>query len=212
MTSSFDKHSRGPTSAQAREIVIPHGEIVPVSSVKHLLMQASLAQLERAGYLERYAACVDSEVLERLRAGLASEWSPIELAEAHYQACEMMGLSDDELTRLGQRVGDRLQQTSLVAPAVKDGASGAVWASFGALYRIWARHYQGGSVQVERPAPNECVLELCGFKLTRFRYYRVGQLGVLRAAFEAIGAEVQSVRVLGYRAAQDEARISIVWR
>ena len=210
MSDSSGKRALATQATETREIVIPHaGDIQPVTAVKGLLLQSSLNQLQLAGHFDAYTRIANPTALKRLRHLLASEWAPLELAEAHYETCELLGLSDEEIANLGRRVGDRLQETSLVSTAKKTPTP--VWSAVGALHRIWGRQYQGGSVQAVKLGPNECGFELCGFRLQRFRYCRLAQLSVLRATFEAVGAHVQSVRVASYSAAQDEVEIRIVW-
>ena len=210
-TSSEKGAPSPPAGSEAREILVAHaGEIRPVTAVKFLLMQSSIAQLEQGGLFARYAEVVEPKVLARIRSGLASEWAPVELAEAHYQACDGMGLSDEQLRGVGQRVGDRLQETTLVwsgkgRPAVD------VFEASKALIRMWPRHYQGGSVQAIKLGPNNLLYELCSFRLNRFRHYRVGQLAVFRAAYEAIGVQLQSARILSYSAPKDEVHVSVSW-
>lgn len=198
---------------ETNEIIVPHGaDISPVTAVKIVVLQSSLTQLENGGHLDRYVRLVDPNVLERVRTSLASEWAPIEVAEAHYQACENLGLSDDELAELGRRVGDRLQATSLVSSAKKARESDFdFWSAGGSLHRMWARLYQGGSVQVVKVGSRAKVLELVGFRLGRYRYYRNAQLFALRAAHEALGARLESVRNLSYNAARDELRVRVAW-
>lgn len=202
-----------PEDLETNEIIVPHGaDIHPVTAVKNVVLLSSLTQLENGGHLERYTELVDPEVLERVRSGLATEWAPIELAEAHYQACDGLGLNDDELAELGRRVGDRLQATTLVSSAKKVRELGFDhWEAGGSLYRMWARLYQGGSVQVVKVAARAKVLELVGFRLGRYRYYRNAQLFVIRAAHEALGAHLESVRNLSYNAVRDEMRVRIAW-
>lgn len=210
-TSSGKGSPPRPAGSEAREILVPHSaEIRPVTAVKFLLMQSSIGQLQQVGFFARYAEIIDPKVLERIRSGLASEWAPVALAEAHYQACDSMGLSDEELRSLGQRVGDRLQETSLVW-AAKGRPTVDVFEASKALIRMWPRHYQGGSVQAVKLGPNNLLYELCSFRLNRFRHYRVGQLAVFRAAYEALGVHLQSARIASYSAAKDEVHVSVVW-
>jgi hypothetical protein len=207
---------RGPSSGAFRtdrEIVAPHTEPTqPVSEVKNVLLQASLQQLHVTGLHQRYLAHVDPGVPEQISTILAMSWAPVELAVAHYRACDALTLGNDVLGDLGARVGERMQETLLVSSAKKvpTGVSD-VWASFGALHRMWPRHYRGGSVQVAKLSEYEMELELREFVLTTFRYFRQAQLAAIAKAFEAIGAHEPVVKVVQYSGARDELTLRITW-
>jgi hypothetical protein len=214
MSNRFDTAPESPAlDSEGHEILFPHErEIRPVTAVKNVLLQSSLVQLERIGLYERYSARVAPEVVAEIRAGLASGWSPVELAHAHYGACDAMALSAAELAQLGKSVGDKLQETSLISAAKKtrdirhDG-----WSETGALHRMWARLYQGGSVQVVKVGPTDKIIELRSFGLTTYRYVRHASLAVFGAANAAIGTKLQSARIVSYREARDELQIRLTW-
>src|SRR4051812_19196689 len=102
-----------------REIVVPHSESAPVTGVRNLLIQASLGALKANGYYERYTSHMDRAKLEQLLEYVAPSWVPVELALAHYAACEKLCLTSTELTMMGRSTGDRLQSTTLVSAAKK---------------------------------------------------------------------------------------------
>lgn len=199
--------------AEGHEIVIPHEpEIRPMTAIKHVVLQSSLTNLEAAGHFARYASQASPELIQEIRTGLASAWSPIELAHAHYKACDALMLSSDELQHLGQRVGHKLQSTALVTSAkkVRDDDYD-IWNAAGSMHRMWARMYQGGSVQVSKLGPKEKLLELRGFPLLCYRHYRHATLAVLTAAHAALGNQLLSVRIVGYREGRDEVQIRMNW-
>ena len=56
--------------SDGHEIIIPHDrEIRPVSAVKNVVLQSSLAQLEKLGMYQRYEKVVEPGVIEAIRAG-----------------------------------------------------------------------------------------------------------------------------------------------
>lgn len=194
-------------------IVIPHErEIQPVSAVKHLVIQTSLAMLQRTGLFQRYRELIDPSVLQELQTALASAWAPIVLADAHYRACDDLGLTTEQLSALGQGVGVRLQETSLVTAAKKNRDSDFdLWNEVGSLHRMWARLYQGGSALIAKLGPKDLLIELRGFSLNRYRYHRYAQLASIGAAFTALGVQLESIKVASYSAANDETQIRVVW-
>jgi hypothetical protein len=96
-------------------------------------------------------------------------WTPIEIANAHYQACDELALSVDEVSAVGQRVGGQLQGAFVSgAKKVRD-RDFDLWSAIGPLHRVWARIYQVGSVQIVKLGPKEQLTELRGFPLARYR-------------------------------------------
>lgn len=195
------------------EIIIPHErEVRPTTAVKYALLHSSLKKLEELGFLHRYMQLADPQVVEQVRSGLPSAWAAIELAHAHYGACDELALSADELSRIGWWVGDSVQATMLVSTAKKTRAADfEVWSAVGQLHRMWARLYQGGSVQVVKLGPKKKLLEIKGFTLNRHRYFRHAQLAALAATYAAVGNQVDSVKIVHYHGATDELQIGISW-
>jgi hypothetical protein len=183
-----------------------------VTAVKHLVLQSSLKHLQERGHFERYKALVDPAVLERLQTGVASEWTPIDVADAHYAACDNMLLDDQEIANVGQATGDRLQRILLVSATKKSGAAERdVWSAGGQLHRLWGRNYQGGSLQIVKLGEKEKLLEIRGLQLNRYRYFRCAQLTVMTANYEALGVRSTSARIASYNPSTDELAILMTW-
>jgi hypothetical protein len=201
------------SSNDAREILIPHDPASgPVTAVKHLVLQSSLKHLEERGHFERYKALVDPAALERLQSGVASEWTPIAVADAHYAACDNMLLDDEEIANVAQATGDRLQRILLVSATKKAGAAERdVWSLGGQLHRLWGRQYQGGSLQIVKVGEKGKLLELRGLQLNRYRYFRYAQLTVITANYDALGLRSTSARIANYNPSTGELAILITW-
>lgn len=195
------------------EIIIPHAaDARPVTAIKHVALTMSLTQLQESGYYERYVQLIDPEVLKQLHSGLAMAWTPVELALAHYQACENMMLTNEQLAALGKGVGTRISETSLVVSSKASREGGAdLWKELDSVHRMWARLNQGGSAQVTKLGPNEMLLELRGFKLPRFRYYRQAQGTFICSAFAAAGVRMTSARLVRYSEPRDEVSYRFSW-
>lgn len=221
--SETDPHGESALHLHGNEIQIAHSpDAGPVTAVKNALLQASLAQLKATGLYERYSALVAPGIPEQILNGLAMSWVPIELAVAHYSACESMMLATGQVSEVAAGVGEKLQGTSLVAAPKKARESTATspaanssgttsTANLGTLYRVWARHYHGGSVQIVRLGPSQMLIQQRGFVITQFRYFRQGLLAVTRAQFEAIGLHVTSIKIDSYSPSRDELSIYIAW-
>lgn len=205
---------RSDESRPGYEIITPHDPSRgPVTAVRNVVIQSSLAQLRAHGFYERYATLIDRAALELLRSDLGPGWIPIELAMKHYQACEDLRLSIPEIMTVAARVGDRLQETSLVSPAKKlRDASVDLWAEVKALQRFRERLHQGGSGQIVKVGPKEMLVEYRGLVLTQFHYYRNAQVAVLRAAYGSVGARITQLKIVHYSAPRDEVTYRVCWQ
>jgi hypothetical protein len=196
-----------------REIVIPHQPGVrPVTAVRNVLVQASLTQLKTLGHYERYTNLIAPRLLEELLSRLAPGWIPVELALAHYEACENLALRREEFDAMGAGVGDRVQDTLLVSPAKKAReADFDLWQAIHALHRVWPRVFQGGSVQVVKVGPKEMLVEEQGFVVSRYHYYRLSHVAALCAMYAALGTRVTLAKVASYDPASDELVVRVGW-
>jgi hypothetical protein len=208
--------TRGATepSNTGREIVIRHlTDIRPCSAVRNLVIQSSLAMLEEEGHYQRYLKLIDPSKLEELKSSFAPGWTPIELAHVHYQACEDLGLSQAEIERLGQRIGDKLHETTLVHAAKRNpDADFNLWEAAHALYRTYARTYEGGSLQVVKLGPKDKLLEFKQFALSRHRYYRIAQLHGIGSAYQSFGVRMETMKIVSYNPTADELTLRFTWR
>jgi hypothetical protein len=198
---------------ESREILVPHEPGAGRSTaVRNLLIQSSLLELKENGYYERYSKNIDPKVLESLLASLAPGWIPMDLALAHYQACERLELTPDELSAVGTRVGTRVQSALLVslAKTVRE-ANYDIWMATGQLNRMLRRLHHGGSVQMVKVGPKDKLLEERGFQVTRYNYVRQCHLAVTRATYAALGASVKYAKIVSYDAATDDFVIGIGW-
>ncbi|MEY4508816.1 MAG: hypothetical protein RLZZ450_938 [Pseudomonadota bacterium] len=198
----------------SREILIPYDPAAgPVTAVRNVILQASLSQLRERGHFERYAKLIAPATLEQLIAmSIAPGWIPIELALAHYEACDSLMLTREQFAEMGSAVGERVQGTVLISSAKKSReAEFDPWSANAPLNRMWARLYQGGTVQVTKVGPHAKLLEQRGFQLSRYHYYRQGQAAALRAIQSAIGARNVETKVDSYSPARDELVIRVSW-
>lgn len=199
-------------SLQNAEILIPHEVgFRPTVAVRNTVIQASLAELREAGYFDRYAKNIDPSALGELESNMGPSWVPIELADVHYAACEAMQLDDEELRRVGEAVGIRVRQTSIIVPDRSPTTPVDVWPISHQLHRVWKRIYQGGSVQTVKLGPTEELIEFRGFTLNRHHYYRFANLAAISAALEAIGVRIETAKIIRYDAATHEVVIRLVW-
>lgn len=203
-----------PAPAETREILVPYDlSAGPLTAVRNVILQASLAQLRSNGHYERYSTLIAPFVLEQLLAmSLAPGWIPIELALAHYEACDNLMLTREQSTLQGQAVGESVHEMALVSPAKKTrDPSFDPWSVEGPLQRMWPRLFQGGSVQTVKVGPKAKLMEERGFRLNQYHYYRQAHLAAVTATHRSLGISELQTKVESYSPARDELVIRVSW-
>ena len=135
-------------------LVAPPAVLEPVTQVRSTLLQSSINSLRTHGHYERYLTVVDPAYREVILGSLAPEWLPVAVAEAHYAACDALRLSPEEMQRIGEEVGDRIQGTFLGTIVKRARMLGLTpWVLLDHFERLWGRLMVGGGVAVYRTAP-----------------------------------------------------------
>lgn len=153
-----------------------------VTHVRGTLLVSSLQVLKEAGRYERYLRELPEQWHEPVLFAIALSWVPVEVAIAHYAACDALALSDRELGTIGELVAGRLAETFLgsILQAARGAGVDAPWIALRAQPRIWDRIYQGGGVKVWRTGPKDAKAEFYGLPLTQFHYFRIAYCGYYR--------------------------------
>jgi hypothetical protein len=176
----------------ASEIIIAHERpFRPATAVRSTLLQSSLGFLRARGHFDRYLELVDPARKDAILGSLAPAWLPIDLALAHYGACDRLGLSLEERVALGEAVGDRIQGTFM--KTLIQGARAVGFTPFTLFARfdaLWGRLFQGGSVELTKTGPKDVSVEILGAKVTQFTYFRTAFTGIIRAGFKVAGVRV----------------------
>lgn len=201
------------TAQHGGEVIIPHDAVVrPITAVRNSVVQGSLAMLRHLGLYERYVEHIDPAILQEISTNLGPHWMPVEVAHAHYRACDDMALSTEELEKMGQVAGQLARKTSIVVATPEQNASFDLWDNAGRMQRVWKRLYQGGSVQVVKLGPATGLLEFRQFALQQYYYYRHACLAALRGAHEALGLEIEASRIVRYDPKTHDVTMRLDWK
>lgn len=169
-----------------------------VTAIRGTVIASSQQILRDAGLFERYAAELRGELRDQVLYTIALSWVPIEVAGAHYAACDALGLDDAQLGKIGELVAARSADTFLgtILRTARKGGLDAPWLAMRALPRLWERIFIGGRVKVLRVGPKDAVLEFHGLPLAQYHYYRVGYCGYFHGLANMFvrNAHVQLVR------------------
>jgi hypothetical protein len=156
----------------------PRSSIPRASSVRSTWIASSLRGLREHGHLDRYFSLLPETFHESVR-DTAGVWLPVEVAMAHYEACDRLGLSSSEVFELGV-AATRSAHSGVVNVLRKlaGGAGATPWSLFAQLQRLWEKSWIGGAVGVTKLGPKEARVEFVQFPPAVYRQCRVGILGV----------------------------------
>jgi hypothetical protein len=136
----------------------------------------------------------------------------VELALAHYHACDGLGLSTNEIDAIGQQVGDHLQSVLVALGARTARAAGLdVRHAVVAFEKLFPRVFQGGSLGVIQTGPKDVMVELKSVRLTSSYYFRTAYVGHLRAAARFVGARAFYAKPARLDPLSDTFIVSVAW-
>lgn len=171
-------------------------DISPLSAVRSTLIQSSLTALRKCGHYTNYLAAVDPRWRQQIVDSLAPEWLPVELALAHYAACDALRLDHDEQVQIGASVGDHIQGTFIGTLVKRARTIGLTpWIPLGQFQRLWERLLRGGAVGMRRTGQKDAELEMRNLTLARSDYFRNAFCGVIASGIRLGAGRSAHVRV-----------------
>lgn len=197
----------------ARQVLFAHtSPLQPVTAVRSTILQMSVNLLRDHGHGGRYLELVDPTYRATILESIVPTWLSLQVADAHYRACDALALSDNDQLAMGKAMGDRIQATYLATLMKTAKASGlSPMVLFSRFDRAWPRAFQGGSLQLTQVGPKDVVLEVRGAQLTRYSYFRRAFVGVVRAALQLGGTRAEVVKEAGFRENADVFTIAGSW-
>ncbi len=158
----------------------PRLEVPPVTSFRSTWLVSSVSALRGRGLFERYLEGLPPAYHDVVRSSVAGVWLPVEVAVAHYEACESLGLPPEEQMAIGRAVTEFVHKTSYsIALRLVKEAGVTPWACLALQKRLWQRVWAGGDVAVFKLGPKEARLEVIGWPCSRVPYCRRALRGVL---------------------------------
>ncbi|MFT3927488.1 MAG: hypothetical protein QM778_33450 [Myxococcales bacterium] len=198
---------------ESREIIIPHRRpIQPTSGVRSTLVQSSLATLKTLGHYELYLELLNPVHRDTILSSIAASWLPLDVALAHYQACDDLRLTDSQLVAIGEAVGDRMQGSFMeTLTRAARGMGVTPWLLLKRFDVLWDRLLQGGSIELTKVGPKDLTIEIRHASLPRYAYFRTAFCGVVRAGYKYVGVRAAYVRVADWNEAQDRFLMRAAW-
>jgi hypothetical protein len=151
--------------------------VVP-KHIRSTVLISSRAALEASGRFDAYEGHLLTSHREALRNAIAGTWLPLDLAVAHYAACDALALGTTEQVNMGRKTGDRVNGTLLGTIARLARSAGVTpWTVLEQLPRFWSRGFDGGELSLEKLGPKEARVNILEQPLMRFGYFRHGLAG-----------------------------------
>jgi hypothetical protein len=177
---------------------VPRERVTLATEYAGSALATSFRILREWGHYDAYMEHLPREYHEQVLGIVSGQWVPIELALAHYRACNELRLPHEEIVEMGEESSRRLYSPLFVLAAKLVSKAGVTpWSVFRKLPESWARTLRGGSaVSVVKLGPKEARFELEGYPLAEIEYVRVGFIGVVKNPLELFcrRATVREVR------------------
>jgi hypothetical protein len=178
-------------------IALPPAPLPPVTAIRSTLIQSSLNTLRKRGHFERYSQLVSPHHRTTLLETLAPEWLSLEVASAHYAACDALELSQQELLDIGEVVGERIQGTFIGTLVRKARTVGLhPWVVLGQFDRLWNRLIEGGGVSLTQTGPKDGTVDTRNLPLCQYNYFRIAFCGVIASGIKLGAGKAGTVRAV----------------
>jgi hypothetical protein len=163
----------------------------PVTAIRSTLITSSQASLRTRGLFGRYEALLSASHRHKLLNLVAGEWLLLDVAFAHYQACDALGLSVDEQVSIGKEVSLRVCETflGLVVKAAR-GVGMTPWLLLSKGSTMHSRLCIGGGLRVMKLGPKSARIELARMPHLTLAYVRHGVLGLYVGGVELLAGGV----------------------
>jgi hypothetical protein len=164
---------------------------VPVTTqFRTTWLSSSMRALRDRGLYDRYLSHLSPAHRETILSIVVGTWLPIDVAVAHYDACDQLGLTENDLLTIGAEVSKHAQGTVLsVAVTVAKGAGVTPWTVITRYPAIWNRTWVGGGCSVLKLGPKDARLEMGGWPCARTTYCRTAMRGVLCGLVETFSTK-----------------------
>jgi hypothetical protein len=165
--------------------------VQPLSAVRSTLIGSSIISLRTHGFEQPYLAALDPEHRDAVLYTPAGVWLPVVRAEAHYAACDRLGLTDQAILAIGSEVAKATQKSVLAGILRLAREVGTTpWVLYAGCGKYWGRMFQGSAIAISKLGPKEARFEVAGCSLAASPYWRCGLRGLLTAVSEPFAKKV----------------------
>lgn len=159
----------------------PREQIAPADAYRSTWLMSSLQALRDRGHLDAYYRALDPKLHDTMRSLVVGVWTPMDIARAHYEACDRLLLGTAEQIALGRAVSDRAQG-AMLGTVVRMAKSAGVtpWTVLPQYRRLFERGVRGGGISVVKLGPKEARIDIVACELFEIPYFRVAFRGILQ--------------------------------
>lgn len=163
----------------------PRHQIEDAKHFRSTWITASQATLRGLGVWDRYEAAIDPKHRDAVVSAVAGVWLPMDVARAHYSACDTLGFSETELVEIGRSAMRRANATTLsLISRMAQGVGVTPWTALAQVPRFKSATLDDGFIGIARLGPKEARVEYVGYPLAGIRYNRVTWRGIVIGTVE----------------------------
>jgi hypothetical protein len=164
------------------------------TEVRSTLLCSSVQALRARGLFDMYLAALPKPRHSEILSLIPGLWLPIDLAVAHYRACDSLALTPHEIESIGAEVAERIHHSFIgVVVKVSREADATPWNLMGHARRLRDLTWRGSDVAVFKLGPKEARFEWVGIPCAQSRYYKSSFQGFLRAHIELFSRKAYAV-------------------
>lgn len=153
----------------------PRAKIPPVYGVRGTVLVTSLRALKARNLYDAYMAKLDAKQRQNILSVAAATWVPLDVAIAHYAACNALELPKTVIEDIGSEAGRFINETvvGVMVRRVAREAGASPWLAFGHADKLTGRMWQGSGISIIKVGPKEARLEWVGQPLAALPYFRI---------------------------------------
>jgi hypothetical protein len=156
---------------------LPH---TPLRRVRSTLLVASYRNLVALGRDGEYKTALPLQHHGTILEAVAGTWVELDVAVAHYRACDTLGLTPEQQVDIGRGVGQNLRGTlagTVVQMSKKAGLE--PWTVIETMPRFWGRLFEGSAIVGWKIGPKDVRIDTLQMPLVDFAYFRNALRGQL---------------------------------
>jgi hypothetical protein len=186
----------------------PRPTIALATQVRSTLLCSSLNALRARKLYDAYLAALPRDLHDTMLTLIPGLWVGVDLAVAHYTACDALTLTVHEIEGIGAAVAEKIHHSFIgVIVKISREAGATPWTVFGHVKKLRDLTWRGSDIAVTKLGPKEARFEWAGIPCARSLYYKRSFAGFLRANAELVSRKAYAVpldkyctdRALGYR-------------
>jgi hypothetical protein len=158
----------------------PASQLRETTLFRSTWLASSLRSLRARDLLEAYRARLPARFHAPVLESVAGVWLPIEVAIAHYDSIDALGIPAQTIFEMGQEIQNFAQSgIARLVLRTSRGAGVTPWAIFREFRRLWDRTWQGGDFEIAKAGPKDAQIHIVGWSVAPSTYVRHAMRGVL---------------------------------